>query len=370
MKKYHNIVLTGGPCAGKTSAMSFLKTELETRNFEVIIIPEIATMVLGAGISPSEKFSGFEFQKIIFGMILNTENSFVEFAKHYKGEKEIVFLHDRGLIDAKAYMKGEEDFRKLVNAFGMTEYSILNRYDAVLHLVTAADGAEKFYTKSNNLVRLENVEQAKVVDKKTMLSWEGHSKIWVIKNQGDFEQKCQDTLRAVLFVLGIPDSLEIERKYRIGAVEAKKIVEEKSAENIEQTYLASVNKNEIERVRKIESEECVMYLHTIKKSIDEKFGNVEIEEEISEEEYREYLKRADLKKKTIKKTRYYKFFGKEHFSVDIYSQPTVDFALLEIEFYSQEKANEFTLPSELANLANLVEVTHDPNYANSIIADM
>lgn len=34
------------------------------------------------------------------------------------------------------------------------------RYDAVVHLVTAADGAENFYTLANNEVRTESIEQA------------------------------------------------------------------------------------------------------------------------------------------------------------------------------------------------------------------
>jgi hypothetical protein len=38
------------------------------------------------------------------------------------------------------------------------------RYKGVLHLVTAADGAEKYYTLENNQARVEGVELAKVRD--------------------------------------------------------------------------------------------------------------------------------------------------------------------------------------------------------------
>jgi Tfp pilus assembly protein PilE len=38
------------------------------------------------------------------------------------------------------------------------------RYDVVLHLVTAADGAEKFYTLENNAARYEDVPTAIKVD--------------------------------------------------------------------------------------------------------------------------------------------------------------------------------------------------------------
>jgi hypothetical protein len=38
------------------------------------------------------------------------------------------------------------------------------RYDAVLHLVTAADGAEEFYAGINNEARYESKDQAKDKD--------------------------------------------------------------------------------------------------------------------------------------------------------------------------------------------------------------
>jgi hypothetical protein len=38
------------------------------------------------------------------------------------------------------------------------------RYHAVVHLVTAAIGAEKFYTLANNAARSESVEQVCILD--------------------------------------------------------------------------------------------------------------------------------------------------------------------------------------------------------------
>ena len=38
------------------------------------------------------------------------------------------------------------------------------RYEAVLHLVTAADGAESYYTLENNVTRTETVDGAKHVN--------------------------------------------------------------------------------------------------------------------------------------------------------------------------------------------------------------
>ena len=40
------------------------------------------------------------------------------------------------------------------------------RYDMVLHLVTAADGAANYYTTENNQARYETVEEAVDIDGK------------------------------------------------------------------------------------------------------------------------------------------------------------------------------------------------------------
>ena len=54
-----------------------------------------------------------------------------------------------------------------------------SRYIAIFHLVTAADGAEKFYSLENNGVRIESIEQAKAVDARTCRAWIGHPKLYV-----------------------------------------------------------------------------------------------------------------------------------------------------------------------------------------------
>jgi len=54
-----------------------------------------------------------------------------------------------------------------------------NRYDAVLHMVTAADGASKFYAALTNEARYESVSEAINKDKKLREAYMGH-KNWVM----------------------------------------------------------------------------------------------------------------------------------------------------------------------------------------------
>lgn len=60
-----------------------------------------------------------------------------------------------------------------MNGFN-TVYLRDGRYDAIIHLVTAADGAEKYYTLDNCVARSETPELARLLDLNTQKAWLGH----------------------------------------------------------------------------------------------------------------------------------------------------------------------------------------------------
>lgn len=81
-----------------------------------------------------------------------------------------------------------------------------SRYDCVIHLQTAADGAAQFYTTHNNSARSETPEQvssavkththhriyffqACVLDRRVKECWLGHSYLYVVDNSTGFNQK-------------------------------------------------------------------------------------------------------------------------------------------------------------------------------------
>lgn len=75
---------------------------------------------------------------------------------------KILIVCDRGALDNKAYMT-EAEFATVIQHIGANEVELRDNYDAVFHLVTAAKGAEEFYTTANNTARTETVEQAAVL---------------------------------------------------------------------------------------------------------------------------------------------------------------------------------------------------------------
>ena len=75
---------------------------------------------------------------------------------------KVLLVCDRGIMDSKAYLS-ELEFSTVLNAIKKNEVELRDNYDAVFHLVTAANGAEEFYTLENNAARTETIEEAREV---------------------------------------------------------------------------------------------------------------------------------------------------------------------------------------------------------------
>ena len=127
--RLHTIVLTGGPCAGKTSAMSRISSFLRQRGFRVFVVPEAATMLFGGGISFADLgtvASRLEFQTSLLKTQMLLEDCFVGMARE-QGSKAVV-LCDRGAMDGSAYMA--RPFRPLLLYKAPPSNTIHSRYNA------------------------------------------------------------------------------------------------------------------------------------------------------------------------------------------------------------------------------------------------
>mmetsp|Transcript_7644 Transcript_7644/g.14428 ORF Transcript_7644/g.14428 Transcript_7644/m.14428 type:complete len:471 (+) Transcript_7644:172-1584(+) len=212
---FHKFVLTGGPCGGKTTALARLSSYLRERGFEVITVPEAFTILASNGFEMSYfSVEGMPscVQNTVMDVQMSLEDSFERILRA-KG-KPGVLLCDRGLCDGSAYMSTEEWDQFLLKR-GITLAEIREgRYNAVFHLVTAAEGAEEYYTLENNDVRTETPEQARALDIKTRGAWVGHPKLIVIDNQTDFEGKLNKLVSIASELVGLPStSKQVTEKY-------------------------------------------------------------------------------------------------------------------------------------------------------------
>lgn len=80
----YRIVLTGGPCAGKTTSLTTLMTYLEEKGFKVLVVPEAATMMNKAGCFININKMTFSqlvrFQIDLMKMQMAHENIFLDLA--------------------------------------------------------------------------------------------------------------------------------------------------------------------------------------------------------------------------------------------------------------------------------------------------
>lgn len=189
------IVITGGPCAGKTTAMERIRDRIALLGYTVLFIPETATEFISGGVAPWTCGTNLDYQKCQMELQLEKERLFRRGAATMPKEK-ILLVCDRGAMDNKVYMS-PEDFDALLAHVSATEEQLLRRYDAVFHLVTAAKGNAAHYTTANNAARIETAAEAAALDDKLIAAWSGHPHHRIIGNAESFEEKMDLLIREI-----------------------------------------------------------------------------------------------------------------------------------------------------------------------------
>ena len=354
------IVITGGPCAGKTTAMSWIQSNFTKRGYTVLFVPETATELITGGVAPWTCGSNAEYQKCQMKLQLEKERVFEQAAATMPVDK-VLIVCDRGLLDNKAYMT-ELEFSCVLSALDCNEVELRDAYDAVFHLVTAAKGAERFYTTANNAARTETVEQAAELDDRLIAAWTGHPHLRIIDNATDFEEKLKRLIAEISAFLGEPEPLEIERKFLIGYPDVSALEKLPNCQRVEiiQTYLHAAGGEE-SRVRQRGMDGNYIYTQTTKRKVTG-CKRIEVERRLSKDEYLRLLMDADVSCRPIRKTRYCLTYDNQYFEIDVYPF-WQDKAILEIELGSEETPIRFP-----EHIRVIREVTEDESYKNASLA--
>lgn len=360
-KSVTKIVITGGPCAGKSTAMSWIQEEFSKRGYGVIFVPETATELITAGAAPWA-MSSIEFQRCVLRWQLDKERVFEQAARSMPSDK-VLIVCDRGAMDNRAYMT-QAEFSVIMNDIGTSEVELRDGYDAVFHLVTAASGAEEFYTTANNSARTETLEQARELDEKLISAWTGHPHLRIIGNEQSFRDKMLSLIGEISSFLGEPEPYEIERKFLIRYPDIKWLESNPSCQRVEiiQTYLRSDDGDEV-RVRQRGCDGSYVYTMTRKRTVSD-VKRVEVEKRLSQGEYLNLLMEADTSRHPIRKTRYCLTYDGQYFEIDVYPFWD-DRAIVEIELRNEN--DEVAMPPQFDVVK---EVTDDPSYKNAALAMM
>lgn len=356
MNQVTKIVLSGGPCGGKTTVLSHIREKFSSLGFTVYIVPETPTLLLMAGVSNKtlDFNDNVAFQTAIIRIQMALEAEFLRLAEAQ--DKPVLIVFDRGLMDGRAFCTDAEWTTVLSNIGTVTPMLRDKGYDAVIHLETAAAGAPDGYTLENNPARKETAQQAIEADRRIRSAWTGCPKLKIIKSNPDFNAKIRAVLKVVSNIVGVPAPMEIERKFLV----LNKPTEKFECEEISicQTYLVPSSIDIEERVRKRSQSGVDIFFRTIKR--EQRDGQcVEEERKISGREYYNLLLRRDCDAGEIRKIRKCFLWGGHYFELDEYIFPKVDFLILEVELESIDE--EFKLPPFISIDK---EVTGNDSYSN------
>ncbi|MCR4583024.1 MAG: AAA family ATPase [Prevotella sp.] len=362
MSEIRKIVLTGGPCAGKTTALVRIVEHFTNLGYKVFTVPEVPTLYSLGGwnyLTPNRQLY-YEGERAILSTQLALEDSFMRLAEVCTIPALVVC--DRGTLDISAYMTPEM-WLDITAKEHTSSQQLRQRYDAVLHLVSAADGAEQYYTTATNATRYEKADEeglriARELDKKVIHAWTGHPHLRVINNHNDFDKKLQRVIKEITNVLGLPQHVQEERVYRVEIVgEIPECIES----DIVQTYLTAEPGCEI-RLRRRSWKEQVVNVHKTKKRTAA--GEVlETERQVSNSLYESLLQQADPYRQTIRKHRRSLIWKGQYFEVDTFLEPVDNLVLLETKGIAEQE--EVNFPPFVRVLE---EVTGNPQYYNYNIA--
>jgi len=353
--KIFRIVLTGGPCGGKSTSLARITDRFKALGFNVLCVPEAATLLItgGMGLVAPSIDNTIAIQSQLLKLQLSLENTFNAAAQ--LSSKPTIILCDRGTMDSSAFLS-DYAWQALLDENGWTTVGLRDkRYDAVIHLVTAANGAEKAYTLANNAARTETPEQARIIDDRLIAAWTGHPHLRIIDNSTDFDTKIHRVIESLSRVVGIPEPVEIERKYLVRKV--NKILAPYEVVEIEQTYLKTCDGTHA-RIRKRGQNGSYTYFHTTKKTIGPGH-RIEEERQISPREYAGFLASADPDLHPINKTRTCFLWNSQYYELDHFIAPCPGLILLEAEIETLSQAvaippwidveREVTTESEYSN---------------------
>lgn len=357
------IVLTGGPCAGKSTALSKVESYLLEKGYAVLIVAESATELIQGGIRPfgDQALYGMDFQGIILDYQLNKEKTYEQAANLLEATgRNVVILYDRGVLDNKAYLN-ERDWYQLLQSRNLREMDLKEHYDSVIHMVTAANGKPEAYTLANNQARTETIEEAILLDNKTLHAWGGHSNLKVVDNSCTFSEKVGMVLEHCLESLGDSTYLRKQQKFIIdgNSLDVSKWEHKCSESKINQFYVEYDHNPYEYRIRDQEIDNQHYYSMTVQEKLENGKSKLIQGKKLSSDEYLYYLKTANPTQ-FIQKMRYTFLNEMQYIRIDYFHNGLV---LMEIE--PMTKNGSVSIPQ---GVRVLKDVTKEVTYQNRALA--
>lgn len=368
-KRVYKIVLTGGPCGGKTTGQSRLSTFFENLGWKVFRVPETATVLLSGGVKFSDltEKEAYKFQENLIRTMIQIENTYFELGS--SSTRNCLIICDRGVMDASAYIS-KEKWEKMMTSNNWNAIELRdNRYNQILHLVSAANGAEEFYSTEDHACRSEGVDLARDLDYKSAAAWVGHPYFDVIDNSTNFESKMNRMIEAVCQKIGIDigdrlQSTSRKLKFLVASLPPESEFPPFQDFDVVHHYLQSSGPKVQARLRKRGQKNHWSYIHTIRRPNVHGQARIEVKTQLTHRDYMNLLPQRDDAHFTIYKKRRCFLINNQYFQLDIYKEPSHPRCkgLVLLETYTS--LSREALINCMPKFLNIVkEVTGDPDYS-------
>jgi hypothetical protein len=377
-------------------------------NWKVYTIRESATILLSSGARPGEfnEKQTRAFQSGIIKSMVNLEETIRQVAESEPGDGKVLILCDRGVYDASVYCEPNM-FSDICQELSLSRADINGRYDCVVHLVTAANGAPDHYASAatggdanNNDVREESLADAIALDGKTLAAYSHHPRLVVVDNSTDFNSKILRVVKSICRLTGVdlPSQSIRKRKWVVSydnvvsppslrasgngeapskrrkTVDASSVLADRlttlgykpSIAECEYTYLKCAPGVQ-QRLRKRVSSDGVEYtLTTRRKSAHSKMGYIEERRVVSRRAYTGMLLQREADTPTIRIQRVAFVCNQQYFTINIWKGDNPHKLPCLLESYADDNIH-LELPSQEV-LPIEHEVTHDPDFSMKNLA--
>ncbi|KAK7580122.1 hypothetical protein V9T40_000751 [Parthenolecanium corni] len=368
-KRVYKVVLTGGPCGGKTTGQSRLCTFFESMGWKVFRVPETASVLLSGGVkfADLDEETAYKFQENLLKSMIQIENTFFELGQ--TSSRDCLIICDRGAMDVSSYIS-QEKWERLMAANNLNIVELRDaRYNQIVHMVSAANGAEEFYTIEDHSCRSENVEKAREIDAKNAGAWLGHPYFDVIDNSSDFETKIRRLIAVICQKVGVDpgDRLSNNTKKRKWLIKLPlpndSVFPPFQDFEVVHHYLQIHSKEFQTRVRKRGQKGQYSYTHAIRKP--KMHGQViEVKTQLTQRDYLNMVTQRDEAHFPIFKKRRCFIYENQYFQLDIYREPCHPRCkgLILLETYTA--LTDENISGKLPPFLNIdCEVTGNPDYS-------
>lgn len=178
------VVLTGGPGAGKTAVLEFVRKALCDH---IAILPEAASILFGGGFWRLESDSAKRAAQRAIYHVQDEMQNLVLYEK-----KWALGLCDRGTLDGLAYWPGTEaDFYSTLKTDEKREFQ---KYKGIIHL--RSPSLEMGYNYQNP-IRTESAELASEIDQRIHDIWKTHPQYSCIESKNSFIDKVNEASQSI-----------------------------------------------------------------------------------------------------------------------------------------------------------------------------